>query len=206
MPLPTKGSFRCEIVSWMRVVKDAKTLSRIIKNSGYDPHMVVAIGRGGFVPARILCDYLLIKDLTTIKVEHWGIAATPMGEAVIKFPLCADIRRKKVLLVDDITDTGETLRVSLEYLKGFEPKEVRTAALIHKITSNLVPDYFVKRIVRWRWVIFPWALWEDLVGFVSRIKTLGIRHPEDVSRALRRQYHIDVSIETVKEILLYKTT
>lgn len=206
MPLPTKGSFRCEIVSWMRVVKDAKTLSRIIKNSGYDPHMVVAIGRGGFVPARILCDYLLIKDLATIKVEHWGIAATPMGEAVIKFPLCADIRRKKVLLVDDITDTGETLRVSLEYLKGFEPKEVRTAVLIHKITSNLVPDYFVKRIVRWRWVIFPWALWEDLVGFVSRIKTLGIHHPEDVSRALRRQYHIDVSIETVKEILLYRAT
>jgi hypoxanthine phosphoribosyltransferase len=201
MPLPAEESFRCEIMSWMKVVKDAKRLSRIIKNSGYYPHMVVAIGRGGFVPARILCDYLLIKDLATIKVEHWGIAATPMGEAVIKFPLCADIRQKKVLLVDDITDTGETLRVSLEHLKGFEPKEIRTAVLIHKITSDLIPDYFVKRIVRWRWVIFPWALWEDLVGFVSRITTSGIRRPEDISRELRRRYHIDVSIETIKDIL-----
>jgi hypothetical protein len=57
MPLPAEGSFRCEIMSWMKVVKDSKTLSRLIKNSGYEPHIVVAIGRGGFVPARILCDY-----------------------------------------------------------------------------------------------------------------------------------------------------
>ncbi len=202
MPLPAEASFRCETASWLRVVKDAKRLSRIIKDSGYEPHIVIAIGRGGFVPARILCDYLLIKDLATIKVEHWGIAATPMGEAVVKFPLCADIREKKVLLVDDITDTGETLRVSLEYLKGFEPEAIKTAVLIHKTTSNLRPDYFVKKIIKWRWVIFPWALWEDLVGFVDRIKTLGIHREEDISRELKRRYNIDAPVGTIKEILL----
>jgi hypoxanthine phosphoribosyltransferase len=62
-------------------------------------------------------------------VEHWGIVATPTEKAVIKFPLYVDIKDKCVLLVDDITDTGDTLRVSLEHLKKFKPKEIRTAVL-----------------------------------------------------------------------------
>ena len=89
----------------------------------------MAIGRGGYVPARILCDYLLIRDLTSIKVEHWGSAATETEKAVIKFRLCTDIKDKSVLLVDDITDTGDTLRVSLKYLKDFGPKTIKTAVL-----------------------------------------------------------------------------
>ena len=110
--LPSKERFRCEILSWNRVVRDTIKLSKSIIDSGFKPDIVVAIGRGGYVPARILCDYLLIRDLTSIKVEHWGIVATETEKAVIKFRLCTDIKDKSVLLVDDITDTGDTLRVS----------------------------------------------------------------------------------------------
>lgn len=202
MPLPSKERFRCEILSWNRVVRDTKKLSESIKNSGYEPDIVVAIGRGGYVPARILCDYLLIRDLTSIKVEHWGIAATATEKAVIKFPLCADIKDKRVLLVDDITDTGDTLRVSLEYLKGFGPEDIKTAVLIHKTCSVIIPDYFVSKIVKWRWVIFPWHIWEDLAGFVKRIKDMGIHHEEDIIRELRERYNIVANIDTIKEMLL----
>ncbi|MDP2278208.1 MAG: phosphoribosyltransferase, partial [Nitrospirota bacterium] len=154
--LPSKERFRCEILSWNRVVRDTIKLSKSIIDSGFKPDMVVAIGRGGYVPARILCDYLLIRDLTSIKVEHWGSAATETEKAVIKFRLCTDIKDKSVLLVDDITDTGDTLRVSLKYLKDFGPKTIKTAVLIHKTCSVIVPDYFISKIIKWRWVIFPW--------------------------------------------------
>ncbi len=202
MPLPSKERFRCEILSWNRVVRDTKKLSESIKNSGYEPDIVVAIGRGGYVPARILCDYLLIRDLASIKVEHWGIAATETEKAVIKFPLCADIKDKRVLLADDITDTGDTLRVSLEYLKTFEPEDIKTAVLIHKTCSAIIPDYFVSKITKWRWVIFPWHIYEDLAGFVKRIKNMGIHSEEDITRELRERYNIVVNIDAIKDVLL----
>lgn len=202
MPLPSKESFRCEILSWNRVVRDSKRLSESIKDSGYEPDIVVAIGRGGYVPARILCDYLLIRDLTSIKVEHWGIAATEAEKAVIKFPLCADIKNKEVLLVDDITDTGDTLRVSLEYLKTFKPKGIKTAVLIHKTCSVIIPDYFVKMVTKWRWIIFPWHIYEDLTGFIKRIKDMGIYGEDEIIREIRERYSIIVDINTIKDVLL----
>lgn len=199
--LPSKERFRCEILSWNRVVRDTIKLSKSIIDSGFKPDIVVAIGRGGYVPARILCDYLLIRDLTSIKVEHWGIAATETEKAVIKFRLCTDIKDKSVLLVDDITDTGDTLRVSLKYLKDFGPKTIKTAVLIHKTCSVIVPDYFISKIIKWHWVIFPWHIWEDLTGFVKNIKDKGIHNEEDISRELKLRYNINVQMETLREVL-----
>jgi hypoxanthine phosphoribosyltransferase len=199
--LPSGERFRCQILSWSSVVKDAKRLSWIIKDSGYVPDIVIAIGRGGYVPARILCDYLTIHDLAAFKAEHWGIAAIRKKKAVIKFPLSANIKNKRVLLVDDITDTGETLRVSLQYLIGFEPKEVRTAVLIHKTCSKVVPDYFLRKIIKWRWVIFPWHLWEDMTGFITTLTDEGIRRENDIKRELRGRYGINVRSDMLREIL-----
>ncbi len=201
MPLPSKEKFRCEILSWKRVAGDAKKLSWIIKDSGYDPDIVVAIGRGGYVPARILCDYLLINDLTTIKAEHWGTAGTQKKKAVIKFPLGQYIKNKRVLLVDDLTDTGETLEVTLKHLRSHSPKVIRSATLIHKTCSLIVPDYYTRKMTKWRWVIFPWHLWEDLVGFIGKLKAMGIHHEEAIARELRLRYGINIQINTIKEAL-----
>jgi len=198
---PNDRHVKCEILSWQYVANNAKRLSLQIKSSGYSPNIIVAIGRGGFVPARILCDYLHIKDLTTIKVEHWGITATPDKKASIKFPLNVDIKDKRVLLVDDITDTGDTLRISLEYLRGFTPKEIRTAVILHKTTSDFVPDYYVKKIMKWRWIIFPWHLWEDLTTFIKEIIASGIHSEEDIQYALKDKYNIHICIDTIKEIM-----
>ncbi len=199
--LATGELFRCQILSWSSVLRDTKRLSQIIKGSGYAPDIVIAIGRGGYVPARILCDYLTIHDLAAFKAEHWGIAAVQKKKAVIKFPLGANIKNKKVLLVDDITDTGETLRVSLHYLAGLGPKEVRTAVLIHKTCSMVIPDYFLRKIVKWRWVIFPWHLWEDMTGFITMLTDTGFSREDDIKRELSRRYCIHVRSDMLREIL-----
>ncbi len=195
-----KKYFRCEIPSWMRVIRDSERLSSLVKRSKYNPDIIVAIGRGGFIPSRILCDYLLLKDMATIKVEHWGVAK-PKKKAVIRFPLCADIKAKRVLLVDDITDTGETLRVSFEYLKGFGPKEIRTAVLVHKATSRFQPDYYVRKIIKWRWVIFPWHIREDITSFIEGLKNEGIRSWQDIRSELKSRYCMSIRSKLIKEIL-----
>ena len=201
MPLPGGEKFRCEILSWGSIVRDARRLSWIIRDSGYSPEIIVAIGRGGYVPARILCDYLLIHDLASIKVEHWGTGAVRREKAVVKFPLCAQIRDKKVLLVDDVTDTGDTLKVSLQYLRRFRPQEIRTAVLVHKTRSTIIPDYFFRKIVKWRWVIFPWHRMEDLAEFIKKLKAEGIYSENDLKHSLKQRYAIDVPIDTIREVL-----
>ena len=201
MQLSPERRFRCEILSWEAVARDARRLSHAIRQSGYMPDIIVAVTRGGLIPARIVSDYLHIKDIATIKVEHWGIAATPDEKAILKFPLNADIKKKKVLLVDDITDTGDTLEISVPYLKGFDPKEIRTATLLHKTTSHIIPEYFVRKISRWRWIIFPWHVWEDLTLFIKETlagHTIGIAA---VRRELKERFRLDVSAATIREII-----
>lgn len=198
MPLPAAETFKCEILTWGGIVRDSRKLAWKIRDSGYAPEIVVAIGRGGYVPARILCDYLLVHDLASIKVEHWGTCVVK-EQAVIKFPLAAEIRNKRVLLVDDVTDTGETLKVSLQYLKRFGPQEVRTAVLIHKSCSTIVPDYFLRKIIKWRWVIFPWHVMEDLTEFVRKLKGEGIGRQEELQRTLKQRHGIDASLEKIRE-------
>jgi hypoxanthine phosphoribosyltransferase len=192
----------CDLVTWEQQYRLAKVLARKIKASGYRPDLVIAVGRGGYVPARILCDHLLQNMLTSVKVEHWGTAAEKKEGAVIRFPLCTDIRGKRVLIVDDVTDTGETFEALVEYVKGLGPGEVRTAVLQHKEVSSFIPDYFAEVCPVWRWIVYPWALHEDLVGFVKRVLAdAGPRTLEELKEELAGRYRLTADDEDLCEAL-----
>lgn len=191
--------FKCYLVSWEEAYRLAKILSRKIKSSGFEPDLVIGIARGGLVPARVVCDFLLQKDLAAIKVEHWGIAAT-LGKAKIKFPLPIDISGKRVLIVDDVADTGDTFSVIMDYIKGKAPLEVKTAVLHYKTCSTSVPDYWAERQDKWKWIIYPWAAYEDLTGFIKRVLTEPMTH-EGVRKALKSNFDIKISKKDLMEML-----
>jgi len=195
------ASFRCEMVGWERAARLSRLLAEKIKASGYRPDVVVAIGRGGYVPARIVCDELLIGAMTGIKIEHWGLGAEKKEEAVIRYPLAADVRGLAVLIVDDVTDTGETLRVARGYVEGFSPCEVRTAVLHHKHTSAVLPDYYADYVGDWRWVTYPWAAHEDLVGFTGKVLPDRPVTAAEVAAALEETYGIRAAAEDLDAAL-----
>ena len=60
-------SFLCQLVAWDKAVWLARDLAKIVKASGYRPDLVIAVGRGGFVPSRIVCDFLLLNELNQHK-------------------------------------------------------------------------------------------------------------------------------------------
>jgi hypoxanthine phosphoribosyltransferase len=194
-------SFKCYLVSWEEAYGLSKTLAKKIKASGFKPEIVVAIARGGLVPARTVCDFLLQKDLATVKVEHWGIAATPDERAVIKFPLPVAIEGKKVLVIDDVADTGDTFVETLKYLKSLGPSEVRTAVLQYKTSSVYEPDYWAEKISNWKWIIYPWALYEDLTGFIEKALRNGPLSIEGIIVELDRRFGLKVERDGVLEIL-----
>lgn len=192
-------TLRCELISWGEVQRLCWRLSAQIQASDYQPEIVVAIGRGGYVPARLVCDALDIMALTSIKIEHYLSGSDKQAEAVIRYPLCVDIRNQKVLIVDDVNDSGDTLQLATEHLQSFQPLEIRTAVMHDKRVTHYKVDYFAKRIIKWRWLIYPWAINEDVSAFIQRLspspKTLI-----EAQRRLAEQFAIHISIKELREI------
>ena len=117
----TPDEFPCELVTWQESYEMARALAMMVKEDCFGADIVIAIGRGGYVPARVVCDFLLQDMLTSFKMEHWGSAAKEKPEVRVRFPLAVEIRDQKVLVVDDVTDTGGTLQHAIEYLRVFPP-------------------------------------------------------------------------------------
>ncbi len=197
--MPAK--FKCEFRSWENIYALSRIVARKIRASGWEPDIVIGITRGGWVPARNLCDFLGIKDLLGVKIEHWGITATPDGEAKLKWPLNVDLRGKKVLVVDDITDTGKSMLTAVEHVKTLNPKEIRTATLLHIKDSKFIPDYFAEEI-EWKWIIFPWNVTEDLINLVSNyLDEKEMAEINEVLDGLKEWYDIELTEEQLKEVL-----
>ncbi len=117
------------LVSWDEIAEWARLLSMKIKDSGWLPDIVVAIARGGYAPARLVCDYLGITDLISLQVVHWPSTAQVAEKAYIKYPLSVDLSGKKVLVIDDIVDTGDSIQLAKEHIeRNNRNVEVRTAA------------------------------------------------------------------------------
>ncbi len=193
-PLP------CELITWGEVQRLARRLAIAVRGSGFAPDLLVAIGRGGYPAARLLSDYLGILDLTEVKVEHYrGTRKAPAAR--VRYPLSAPVTDRQILLVDDVTDTGDSFRVAIEHLRSLgTPRAIRTAALHHKTVSPFVPDYFGRKLVKWRWLIYPWAQVEDLS---TLIRSLPDRPPtpEAIAERLALDHGIRVSSSKVREVL-----
>jgi hypoxanthine phosphoribosyltransferase len=177
----------------------SKKVADKIVELGYDADFIVGLARGGWVLSRVLCDFLGIKDLVSLKVEHWGITATPNGKAQIKYPFSIDLSGRKVLVVDDITDTGDSMMVAVDYIRTLNPEEIRTATLRHIKGSKFVPDFYGDEI-EWRWVIFPWNYTEDMCNILPKVLQKCIDHSE-VKTRLKDDFKIEVDEEEIARIM-----
>ncbi len=193
---------RCELISWSEVQRLCQRLAMLIKVSDYRPEVVVAIGRGGYVPARLVCDYLDIMALTSIRIEHYLSGSARQKQAVIRYPLCIEIKNQRVLLIDDVNDSGDTLKVAIQHLESFHPREIRTAVMHHKTTTNLLVDYYAKKIIKWRWLIYPWAINEDVSSFLEQLSPAP-KTMENAQQLLFEYFNIKLSQQRLKDIYYF---
>ena len=194
--------FRCQLVSWKDIERWSKDIVYKVMISGYEPEIVIGLARGGLVPARLIADYLNIKDLYAVKTEHWGLTATPDGKARLAQGLQVSIEDKKVLVVDDITDTGQSLKLAVDHIREHKPSEIKSATLLHITHSKYVPDYYSEEVPedRWTWFIFPWNVYEDMRNLIP--KTLYTkRNKREIKNALKEQFEIDVPMKIISEVL-----
>lgn len=194
---------RCELISWPETYRLCLKLSRQIRSSGYQPDIVIAIARGGYIPARLLCDFLDLSSLTSIKIKHYLSGTNKQKKASLDLPLCAEIRGLKVLLVDDVNDSGDTLELAISYLQTLQPGELKTAVMHQKMTSHCPINYYAKKIVKWRWLIYPWAVFEDVSGFLKR-KEIPPVSIEEAQTYLSESFNLNLSRKRLETIMSFQ--
>jgi hypoxanthine phosphoribosyltransferase len=195
----TEKPIRCELVTWGQVYRLARRLAGMIRNAGFQPDVIVAVARGGYVPARLLCDFLGVYNLASIRIAHYEAGAHMSPQARLSSPLSLDVHGLKVLLVDDVNDTGDTLTLAIEHIRSFKPAQLKVAVLQHKQVSPVNPDFYAQKILAWRWLIYPWAVIEDIGGFLADMSPPPAS-PEEALERLNTEYGIKVSRRTIEDV------
>jgi len=194
--------FLCKVVTWDEIDIWAKNVVTKIRAAGFKPDMVVALIRGGLVPARLICDHLHLKNLFAVKVEHWGITAQADMKAKLVQGLDLDLKGKKILVVDDITDTGESMMLSTDHLRTKGPAVMKSATLLHIEHSKFEPDFYDVFVPKekWTWFIFPWNLNEDMRTILP--KTLHVHKTvKEIRAAFSEQFFIEPPEAVVRTTL-----
>ncbi|UXD22462.1 hypothetical protein IPA_05030 [Ignicoccus pacificus DSM 13166] len=167
-----------ELIDWKKVHKFTLDLSKKVKDEDFD--IIVGVLRGGIVPAILLSD-ILSKDVVAVRVKSYQ-GTHKLGQPRILTPLC-DLLEKKVLIVDDVCDTGETITILESYLKMLGAKEVKKAVIVKKSKCRAKIDHWV--IESDAWILFPWEVVELIKKGEESVKELLPRLlGEDVSNAL----------------------
>lgn len=195
-----RAGIRCELISWERFHGLARELALALARAAFRPEVIVAIGRGGYMPARIVSDYLDVFDLADIRVEHYhGVRKERVAR--IRYPLAAETAGKRVLLVDDVSDSGDTFEAAIRHIRDRgEPAELRTAVLHHKTVSRHTPDFCSEVVSEWRWIIYPWAVMEDLRSFLREMDSPPASAAE-FARFLRERHGFEAGLEILEDVL-----
>ena len=145
-----------EVLTWERFGTASRELGQIVADDGYEPDVVIAIARGGLTVAGALAYALGVKNCGSMNVEFYTGIDERLDVPVVLPPTLdlLDVRGLRVLVADDVADTGRTLRLVREVLAQ-HVAEARTAVLYRKPRSVVAPDY------AWcdtdRWIVFPWS-------------------------------------------------
>ena len=167
-----------KIIRWGEIDRLARSLFDMITLDGYKPEVILGISRGGWIPARLLSDmfearYLLEGEITssilaTMQIRFYTAIAETHTKPVISQDVGVDIFQKKILLIDDLADSGESLECALDYLKLKDPKEIRIATLLFKPWSKVKPDYYAEEASEW--VVFPHEYYEFMTERTLSLK------------------------------------
>jgi hypothetical protein len=195
----SKRELEFEIPTWERIYELLLNLASKIRNSNFKPDVIVGISRGGWPPARIMSDLLENPELANVKVEFYLGVAETKGEPVITQPVSVSVRGKRVLVVDDVADTGKSLRLVRTHLKEQGAVEVRIATIYYKPWSVLKPDWYERETSRW--IVFPWERKETVRNLVEKFKSEGKTVEEAKEKLVSYGLDPELVERFIKEIL-----
>ena len=145
-----------ELMSWEELGAGARELAEAVYADGYVPDMVLAIARGGLLVAGALGYALGVKNTFTMNVEFYTGVDERLAMPMILPPVpdLVDFENTRVLIADDVADTGATLALVKDLCEA-KVAEARCAVLYEKPHSTVRCEYVWRRTDRW--IDFPWS-------------------------------------------------
>ena len=155
-----------ELMTWDDLGAGARDLAQAVADDGWRPDIILGIARGGLLVAGALGYALGVKNTFTMNVEFYTGVDERLDLPMILPPIpdLVDFADFKVLIADDVADTGATLELVKDFCAG-KVAEVRCAVLYEKPRSTIRCEYVWRRTDRW--IIFPWSAEEPVLQALS---------------------------------------
>jgi hypoxanthine phosphoribosyltransferase len=155
-----------EVMTWDDLGRGSRELAEAVAADGYRPDMILGIARGGLLVAGGLGYALGVKNTFTMNVEFYTGVDERLELPMILPPVpdLVDFQETRLLIADDVADTGATLQLVKEFCAG-KVAEVRCAVLYEKPRSTVRCEYVWRRTDRW--ITFPWSAEEPVLQALS---------------------------------------
>ncbi len=141
---------------------------------------LVTMAKGGWTWSRTMADYLNLKEVGSIHIKFYtGIFATK-NTPVIAQSLPISVANERLLVFDDVADSGETLVTVKKYLEMCGAKSITTAALFYKSWAKFIPDFYAAKTDSW--IIVPHEIRETIGLLATKWKKQQISPREITSR------------------------
>ena len=157
-----------ENLSYEKFGRAVRELAQSVADDGYEPDVVLSIARGGVFVAGGLAYALDCKNIHLVNVEFYTGVGTTLAMPVMLAPVpnVVDFSNKKILIADDVADTGKTLKLVHDFCRA-HVAEVRSAVIYEKSQSSVKCEYVWKRTDDW--INFPWSVEQPVVRRTGQV-------------------------------------
>jgi len=162
-----------EAPSWNQIYKMLLSQAEKIRHSGLQPDVIVGVSRGGWIPARVLSDLLENPTLASVQVETYS-SANQANLPTLTQRVSMPVTKKAVLIVDDVADSGNSLKVVKEHILQQGAEVAKLATLYYKPWSTVKPEYYEKKTSKW--IVFPWDRKETVRRIMEEYKGTHARN------------------------------
>lgn len=151
---------------WQTFYQDCLFLGEKIISSKIKLNRIIAISRGGLVPARILSDFLQLPISNIVISSYSNLKQLKEPEIIEVAPF--KWKNENLLIVDEVSDTGKTFKRALKYFNNKPIKKIYTASPYIKPKTSFIPDFYLKKIDAW--IVFPYDLRETYEAILKQEK------------------------------------
>jgi len=188
-----------EVPTWNQIYEMLLNLVEKIRKNGFKPDIIVGVSRGGWPPARVLSDLMSNPNLANVRAEFYLGVAETKEEPVLTQPVSMEVAGKKVLVVDEVADTGKSLKLVKEHVIEKGATEVKIATVYYKPWSIVKPDYYEKETSCW--IVFPWEIKETVRKIVKKREKTGKPIGEEAAKLVKAGISPRLVEKFLKEIL-----
>ena len=194
-----KSELEFEVPTWNQIYDMLLNLAERILKNGFKPDIIVGVSRGGWPPARVLSDLMGNPNLANVRAEFYLGVAETKGEPVLTQQVSMEVAGKKVLVVDEVADTGKSLKLVKEHIIEKGATEVKIATVYYKPWSIVKPDYYERETSCW--IVFPWEIKETVRKLVKKCREKRKSIERETAKLVKAGISAELVERFLKEIL-----